>query len=389
MTFSRVLFCRTLAGVTVLSAIWWLHLKGPLNASFVATSRQPRVAVVTVDNRELPSELDLRTAGYWTIGAINNADYARSMGYDFLYLQLARLTDIAIEQALNDGETICSFPAPLLMGAPPLGPRPKEEEDALRKSGNGHKDVVQMVHIGRKAYRAASWGKLLALWTIADEYDLVLFVDSDALIIRDVSFLQALSDAEVVYGHGVPSASLVMLGNRPFWREEMPCAGVFMVRTAPHGRDLLRRWWDGSGNERNHAYEQDTLWDILDGAGHRMEPLRDRICAPPRLNKTTVTVVGTRQFLKQPDEPFEEFASNGSWVLHIGHGSTEGRRVPEALANLRRRGVDTVGAAALLADIRARSLRIVDPLAAALALHAASCDEARRCQCCRAGNWWD
>jgi hypothetical protein len=341
-----------------------------------------RVAVVNVDNRDLSS--DIETAGYWTLSAVINANYAAIMGYDYLYLQLLPISDASkINQALTDGRNICNYSTALLMGEASLGPRPADVEAALQKSGEGFKEVVQAVHIGREAYRAASWAKLVALWSVSTEYDIIFFMDSDAFVVRDVPFEQAFMDAPLVYGHDAQKASFVMMGNRPFWREDMPCAGLFLFRTASPGRDLLRRWWDGSGYDRKHAYEQDALWDILDGAGFRLEPLRDNVCAPARLNKSTVAVVGTRQFLSDASQSVQDHL-NESWVLHLGGG----RRVPDMRAQLSRRGIDARSFTAAVDDMQQHRLRKVDCLAFALEMHAESCKEARRCNCCRATNWW-
>jgi hypothetical protein len=345
--------------------------------------RAPRTAVVNVDNRELSSEFD--SAGYWTLSAVNNAAYARRMGYEYIYLQPSALSDAAVLQAMKSGRELCEFPGALLMGAESLGPRSPEEEAALRRSDDGKRDAVQAVHLGRGAHRAASWAKLPALWSIAAEYDTILFLDSDAFVLRDVPFEAALVGAPLLYGHDARTASFVMMGNRPFWREEMPCAGAFLWRPAGPGRDLLRRWWDGSGYDRKHAYEQDALWDILDGAGFRLEPLRDRVCAPARLNRSSVAVAGTRQFLLDPSQPVEQHM-NESWILHLGHGATAGRRVPEMRASLARRGItDARSFAAAATAIRVKR---VDCLAEAISMHAESCAEVLRCKCCSAGNWW-
>lgn len=340
--------------------------------------RRPRVAVVTVDNRNLTDNWE--TAGYWSLSAVINAAYALERGYDYLYLQPQPLTAAAIAATLEAGRAVCAYPAWLLMGVGNDRPLSAEEEEALRRSTTGTKDVTQAVHIGRGAFRAASWAKLPALWSLgSDAYDAVLFVDSDAFLLPGApAFEEALLRAELVYGAGAREASIVTFGNRPYWREDMPTAGVFMWRPGGHGLDLLRRWWDGSGHDRKHAYEQDVLWDILDGAGKRWEPLQDSCRGWATLNGSSVAAVGTQQFA--------DVAPNGtmtwpadSWVRHIGHGSTEGRRVPEMRQQLEAAGVRAGSFAEAIAGIRERHLRRVDSLAATLGMHAATCAEARRC----------
>ena len=372
---SRVTAFVTLIGV---AAVHWVldpqsYLLGPRASQAAAR----RVAVVTVDNRNLTDVLE--TADYWTLSAVLNAGYAHARGYDFVYLQPLPLTAASITAAQRDAANVCEYPPWLLMGIGNDRPRSAEEEEALRKSPTGAKDVTQAVHLGRGAFRAASWAKLPALWTLGSAlYDTVLFLDSDAIVMRDGPFEDELQRATPVYGTDARAASFVALCNKPYWRPEMPSAGVFLWRPRPPGLDLLRRWWDGCGSDRKHAFEQDALWDILDGAGARYEP-RQAACPGgwPHLNRSTFVAVDTQQFSFFPERP--HVWPNDSWVMHIGHGITEGLRVPEMRAQLKVRGVDAQAFAAAVASIRKQHLRRVDCLAAALEMHAASCVEARRC----------
>lgn len=339
------------------------------------TVNRVRTVVVTVDNRNLSSILS--TAGYWSLSAVINAHYAKKLGYDYLYLQPQSLSTDAVDAAMAAAARVCTYPNWLLMGIGNDAPQNAKEEEALRMSPSYFKDVTQAIHLGRTAFRAASWAKLPALWTLGSEYDSVLFLDSDAFVVQDVPFEEALDNAVLTYGTSAHEASFVTFCNRPYWREDMPTAGIFHWRPKAPGRDLLRRWWDGSGHDRKHAYEQDALWDILDGAGLRYEPIQAACLGWAALNRSTVAAVETQQFAFRPEAPLQW--PRDSWVRHIGHGATEGHRVPEMRAELDRRGIDEESYRVSVSNIRALQFRRVDSLAAALEMHAASCAEARQC----------
>ena len=286
-------------------------------------SRTPvhaRFGVFTTDTR--PLERDLAAAGYNSLGAVLNAAYAARHGYDYTYV-VPVFDELALPRAAARAAAACAPDVPFDIARAVA----ELDVDATEK------DAAVAWHPGRAELRAASWTRLPALWALAGRHEAALYIDSDAFVRRDgVRFEEAWAGAPLSLGADAARAALLLGANRPFtWRPALPCAGVILLRPRAGARDLLRRWWDARGPPRAHAYEQDALWALLDGA----EPQRG--CAR-RVDAASVAVADVPQFPPAANDSAAARAPGGtaapprafdwepaSWVYHTQEAWQGGR----------------------------------------------------------------
>jgi len=103
------------------------------------------------------------------------------------------------------------------------------------------------------------------------------FMDSDA-VLSPLYLNQSLADhlhrwtisqdtAILVGQKDVRKSSMIFFNNFP-WRDDMPCAGIFLLHTDKLSLVLimLSQWWDYNLPAKNfkHFHEQDALWHILE-----------------------------------------------------------------------------------------------------------------------------
>lgn len=142
-------------------------------------------------------------------------------------------------------------------------------------------------------FRAASWCKLPIVWdAVGEDYDWVIFADSDAVIREpDVgvdafisrnmaaevkkrtrkSFFRSLDSKEnvtvggLVSGPPLDKASLIFLADWPY--SSLPCAGFFLARGGKQTQDVIRRWWD-SNDEQHNVRHACVVWSWCAATWH-------------------------------------------------------------------------------------------------------------------------
>jgi len=90
------------------------------------------------------------------------------------------------------------------------------------------------------------------------EYDYVVYIDSDC-IFKD--FTQTLES----YITRESEKDCIFFTNRPY-NLDKPCAGFYCCKVTPAAKHLFVLWYSISNpaTDRMHAWEQDTLWVIMD-----------------------------------------------------------------------------------------------------------------------------
>ena len=334
----------------------------------------PSVGVFVVETRALVP--DLATAPYYTLSAVINAAWARSHGYDFTFV-VSTFNGTALPAAVAKAvDQAC--PAANLSAA-----------DFARAAEADHapsKDAAAAWHPSLGVLRASPWTRLPALWNLTRGLRAALYFDSDVFVSRLTANAYELSRGPPVWGTVPPADAVLVLGaNRPFsWRPTMPCTGVLLLRPDLGAIGLLRNWWDAPGWERNHAYEQDALWSIMDrsarggGGGQSGKPS----CGSLQVGPDTVSVVDIPQFPPIVNDAVKVKPADAyrwepaSFVYHTQEALGGGRQVVmrQRLAELGVGDPDTFAAAV-------RSIRSVniDVIEVALAMHAASCAEHKAC----------
>jgi hypothetical protein len=299
-------------------------------------------------------------AGYNSLSAVINAAYARAKGYEYIYVRT--LFNVSnVPAASLRAKTACAVE----------GYSEEKLAQALEDNASPGKDSVSAFHPGNGALRASPWTRLLALWALGPAYERMLYLDSDVFVFRHVDFEEELSSSPLSWGHSGASASFVIGANRPFtWHPELPCTGVFLFRPQPPGRDLARRWWDTRGWERNHAYEQDALWNVMQNAYAQAKCKRK---GGPLLDRDTLAVADVPQFPHRNGSSL--WFENASWAYHTQEG-WDGSRVDVMRRHLGKIGLGAPMAfAAAVERIRRHSVRELDVIKVALDMHEDSCRE--------------
>lgn len=171
------------------------------------------------------------------------------------------------------------------------------------------------------------------LTLIADKYDYIWYIDSDATVNPhrfNRSVLSAINEwaagSTVVRGQPDPlQATFLFFNNHP-WRDNMPCAGSFIFRPNALAERVLRQWWDYDLPVKNflHFHEQDALWHMIEDNSFF-------------LNSSHYSVVAERQF----PSSFKRYED--LWLVHIASYNFA-LRIPvlwQFLRNLRRNTIDT------------------------------------------------
>ena len=143
-----------------------------------------------------------------------------------------------------------------------MGPVLDQSLHTFRQFGERH--GYDVVVGGEEAIddRAPAWNKVLLLRNLLEDYDYVLWVDADAIILDD----------------SVDPASL--LGEDDYqalvryrWNdEECACTGVWLLRSVDRAKDFLDAvWTGGEGYLRLHPWEQAAAMRLL---GYSVDPDR-------------------------------------------------------------------------------------------------------------------
>lgn len=292
--------------------------------------------VMQSDSRSLDEDID--TADYHSLSAVVNYFYAKRHGADYLYFEFNQTRPDFLKEVLTKYGV--AFQNTTL-------------QQSTEISGTYIKKGPSCYHPTLKAFRAAPWMKLLALWNVSktfthNEYSHVLFLDSDAAIVprrHNISLYDKLLHWQQSNQHhpihhrqkvmkpADPStAAMIFTDNVPYVPyDAYPCSGAFVINlgynsilqftnTSAYGpKDsgagfiaaMIKDWWDYPIERRNfnHAYEQDSLWTQLyrnemHGAQkHEIRRLKSRV------TEETVCVVNEHQFPP---------TRHGLWVSHVG-----------------------------------------------------------------------
>jgi hypothetical protein len=109
--------------------------------------------------------------------------------------------------------------------------------------------------------RPPAWSKVVALQRLQDDYDLLLWLDADLVIVdgrRDIA--EELEDGRVLY----------MVEHRTD-AGPMPNAGVTMLRTGEHCREFLDLVWNQEDLIDHQWWENAAICRLL---GYGLDPLR-------------------------------------------------------------------------------------------------------------------
>lgn len=221
-----------------------------------------KVLVVVVDNRHLTDSIDA-TKGFGSLAAVLQHQYCKHHNYDYIRI-------------VNDKTDL----GRLTQERYPKVPEQMFQKEALNSIWDT-KHGFDVLHPGYLRARSSSWGKIPALWhvaeTLGDRYDYIWFMDSDATpnpMQKDLSLGDALAkwdgntSESVKWGNVKPSnAAFLFLSNFPY-RDDLPCAGTIIFKPTQFVRDALREWWDFDliYKARDDFMEQDALWYIIEAA---------------------------------------------------------------------------------------------------------------------------
>ena len=246
-----------------------------------------KVLMVSVDSRQLKP--DLQNTDYVTMSSILVSDYAQKNGYDYI--------------------KITSNHSKLFENV-------EKKYNRKSKLGIGDKYGVTIFHPGLGQFRASSWAKMPLLWHAYDQfgeyYDYLWYVDSDLTINPMFNDRYLSSELEkwqndthkhVFWGASPKDATFLFFNNFP-WREDMPCAGTFLMKSTKLGEKMLREWWDYNLEIKNwyDFMEQDALWYMIENPEYGF-----------LINTTTVSLLVENQFMS------EWLGYNDLWLLHIAN----------------------------------------------------------------------
>lgn len=214
-----------------------------------------RVLLVTSDTRPLVAKWENRS--YWGLSSALNRHYALMHGYDFAFVH--------------------TFTSSL-----PAGANLDEKDRAC-------------FHKGYVLWRVHNWCKVLTMWaaaqgardpeTGASLYDLIVYIDSDAIIQEvgaDISEAWAAGMGKIVFGAPFCSASAADAAGSPLEGTSLagcavrdasvrdsiffilsdniigdpgnPNMGFYIMRNEPRTLSMLRDWWDFVDPDKGHLY---------------------------------------------------------------------------------------------------------------------------------------
>lgn len=233
-----------------------------------------KVLIVTVDNRALKNKRRDKDTESIDNTAIINERYAAKHGYDYLYIKTSEPG--GGKSSAND--SVCAITKERFNCSSFL-------KLQCPQGGRKGKYEIATYHVGRGYGRASSWNKLPPLIYLSSEfghkYDYFLFLDSDVMLNARYHY-QSLSNKldnwqdgksnispqidNLVWGQKtVRDAEMIALTNYP-WRDDLPCAGIFMFKPHKVGIEMLMEWWDYDIPLKNlfDFMEQDALWYMLE-----------------------------------------------------------------------------------------------------------------------------
>jgi hypothetical protein len=249
-----------------------------------------KVLVVTIDNRDLKDVLN--SNDYVSYASVLLFNYCKLHGYDFLkFTPNAKNLQARSDMKYKLGSDI---------------------------RGTDAKYGMAVFHSGLKVGRASSWTKLPALWylitLLGEHYDYFWFLDSDATIspinskrslFDSLQIWKNESNGRIMRGNkDVEKSNFIFMSNFP-WRDDLPCAGIMILKPNAATEAIIREWWDYDIPPKNYwdFMEQDALWYQLE--------------APPsygfNLNFSVATLVDEKAF------PSAWYGIHTLWTVHIAN----------------------------------------------------------------------
>lgn len=130
----------------------------------------------------------------------------------------------------------------------------------FRRFAEKHDYDVVVGGPGRASGRPPAWGKVALMWSLLDLYDVVLWIDADAIILDDnVDPVQLLApgDFQALVQHD--------------WKTQLiPNTGVWLVR-GPRAKEFLQQVWDKTEFIDDQWWENAAVMDLL---GYSIRPCR-------------------------------------------------------------------------------------------------------------------
>ena len=297
----------------------------------VLAERRDRILVVTIDHRELDSEL--RNASHQSLSAAINYNYAKLHGYDYIYIH-PTLNETRVRQdfGLRKKKVVLADPSPDQQHESSGG----EEEDHQSAAGGGslrrrrkqhpsspvhghhHDDAPTAFHPGLKEFRGSSWCRLPTLWHVIRQYegkyDYLFVIDSDLVISavhQNVTVEQKLQEWQskkgITWGpKELSKAGIIFFPNSPFGNWE-PATGVLLIQPTPMAAAMIKEWWDFEWPEKAFSlmYEQDVLWRVYQWTPQSVFTL----------NQQNAAMVQERQF--PVDMSVDEWCLRKAWICHV------------------------------------------------------------------------
>lgn len=302
-----------------------------LSLSSFAERSKKRILVVTIDHRELDSEL--RNASHQSLSAAINYNYAKLHGYDYVYIHpTLNETRVRRDFGLRKKKVVVTVDP----SADQQHESGGEEEDHQSAGGGGSfrrrrkqhpsapvhghhlDDAPTAFHPGLKEFRGSSWCRLPTLWHVIKQYegkyDYLFVIDSDLVISavhQNVTVEQKLQEWQskkgITWGpKELSKAGIIFFPNSPFGNWE-PATGVLLIQPTPMAAAMIKEWWDFEWPEKAFSlmYEQDVLWRVYQWTPQSVFTL----------NQQNAAMVQERQF--PVDMSVDEWCLRKAWICHV------------------------------------------------------------------------
>jgi hypothetical protein len=270
---------------------------------------------------------------YHGMAAAINATYALAHSYDFAYLRpylSSPPTEEAIRrsqrQQMRVWQRLLHNPSDLRRSVWDALSRQKAKMLRGRRLGplpaafsSGAKCRAVCYCSRWKAYRGASWAKLLGIArALVAGYEVIAYLDSDC-VFRN---LPPSLDQQLQAGG---DASIICLADRP-WYTDLPNGGYHLWRRSPEALPAVLEWWNCYSPVTNleHDFEQRALHQLMRSKGSV-------------LSRAVGVIEGAMFAVETPEQ-----------LLHHIPSSKDASRAPTFNEYARRLGVDLIHAVDVL-----------------------------------------
>jgi HD superfamily phosphodiesterase len=247
-----------------------------------------KVLIMTVDDREILG--DSSSALYPSFAAVVMHKYAEKHGYDYRYFQV-KMNALELSRLYKLATPAAGLTTP------------------------------RSYHPRHNQTRGTSWNKLPVLWHVAtnmQEYDLVVYLDSDTVITShtDRSISEAIrewstSSSKITWGvTDLLKSAIMFFPNTPFGEQE-PAIGAFIFRPKLAAA-MFSEWWDYNLPQAANSpgFEQEALWKILNKDKHENFNFA--------ISRSTCTLVKEQQYPLEQDK-IEDWCLRRGWLCHLSH----------------------------------------------------------------------